>query len=91
MTPSLLSTELYVYDIFGPTVNLASRPEHISDPMEVTFCEDMYPLISEDFRFEDQGKVEIRGVGTKRIYRLIGEGREPVKPSDRRRTLSIPE
>ena len=72
-------------------MNLASRPEHISDPMEVTFCEDMYPLISEDFRFEDQGKVEIRGVGTKRIYRLIGEGREPVKPSDRRRTLSIPE
>jgi adenylate cyclase len=72
---SIVGIHKYVYDIFGPAVNLASRLEHLSDPMEITLCEDMYPLIKADFQFDDLGEADIKGVGTKRIYRLVAEGR----------------
>ena len=60
----------YVYDIFGPGVNLASRLEELSGPMEITLCEDMYELIEHDFRFIDRGVQEIKGFGEKEIFTL---------------------
>ena len=35
---SMIGVQKYVYDIFGPGVNLAARMEALSDPMEITLC-----------------------------------------------------
>lgn len=72
---SIVGIQKYVYDIFGPGVNLASRMETMSEPMEITFCEDMYHLLRSDFRVEDRGVEEIKGFGKKRLYTLKGENR----------------
>ncbi|MEM7445367.1 MAG: adenylate/guanylate cyclase domain-containing protein [Pseudomonadota bacterium] len=69
---SIVGVQKYVYDIFGPGVNLASRMEELSDPMQITLCEDMYPLIRNEFELTDQGVVKIKGFGEKRIYSLDG-------------------
>ena len=69
---SIVGVQKYVYDIFGPGVNLAARMESYSEPMEITLCEEMYDLIKRDFRFTDRGEVEIKGFGRKRLYRLDG-------------------
>jgi len=69
---SIVGIQKYVYDIFGPGVNLASRMEAQSDPMEITLCEDMYELIKHDFRFTDLGEMEVKGFGRKSLYRLDG-------------------
>ena len=69
---SIVGVQKYVYDIFGPGVNLASRMEALSDTVEITLCEDMYELIKNDFRIEDREERDVKGFGAKKIYTLVG-------------------
>lgn len=78
---SIVGIHKYVYDIFGPAVNMASRLETLSDPMEITLSAEMHDLIRSDFRFDDRGVVEIKGLGTKHLYTLVGEGRRGMAPA----------
>jgi len=68
---SIVGVQKYVYDIFGPGVNLAARMESACEPMEITLCEDMAPLLERDFRLAELGEAEVRGFGVKRLYRLL--------------------
>lgn len=72
---SLVGVQKYVYDLFGPGVNLAARMESLSEPMKITLCEDTYDLIKDDFMFTCQGEVDVKGFGRKVIYHLEGERR----------------
>lgn len=67
---SIVGVQKYVYDIFGPGVNLAARMEAFSEPMEITLCEDMADLIRDDFELIDRGEFEVKGFGTKRLFGL---------------------
>jgi adenylate cyclase len=70
---SLVGVQKYVYDIFGPGVNLAARMETHSEPMQVTISEKTYHLIKNDFICTDRGEFEIKGFGTQRLYFLDRE------------------
>jgi adenylate cyclase len=72
---SIVGIQKYVYDIFGPAVNVASRLEGLAEPMEILLSEEMRTLVERDFRFEERGVVEIRGVGPTRLFQLAGEER----------------
>ncbi len=67
---SIVGVQKYVYDIFGPGVNLAARMEGFSAPMEITLCNDMVDLIRNDFKITELEEVEVKGFGTKQLYRL---------------------
>ncbi len=73
MIGSIVGIQKYVYDIFGPGVNLAARLEALSDPMQITLCEDTYELIRDDFLCTKLGEMDIKGFGTKLIYSLESE------------------
>ena len=70
---SLVGVQKYVYDIFGPGINLASRMETASEPMHITLTEDTHELLKDDFLFTSLGEQEIKGFGTKHLYNLDGE------------------
>ena len=70
---SIVGIQKYVYDIFGPGVNLAARMESVSEPMCITMCEETYQLIRDDFLISDRGEEDIKGFGTKHLYQLDGE------------------
>ncbi len=70
---SVVGIQKYVYDIFGPGINLASRLEALCNPMEIVLSEEMYGLLRDSFAMEPMGEAEIRGFGTKQLYRLIGD------------------
>jgi len=70
---SIVGVQKYVYDIFGPAVNLASRLEPLCGPMEILVSEETHDLVRTRFRFADNGEHDIRGFGPKRVYRLEGE------------------
>lgn len=67
---SIVGIQKYVYDIFGPAANLAARLEALSQPMEITLCEDMHRHLREEFHFTPRGEVEIKGFGRKRVFTL---------------------
>ena len=70
---SVVGIQKYVYDIFGPGVNLAARMESHSDPMQITLCEETYELIKDEFSCTLRGEEEIKGFGTKILYSLDSE------------------
>jgi adenylate cyclase len=70
---SLVGVQKYVYDIFGPGVNLAARMESLSEPMRITISEGTYQIIKDDFVCTDRGEFEVKGFGTNRLYFLERE------------------
>ena len=69
---SVVGIQKYVYDIFGPGINLAARLEALAGPMDILASEGMYQMLRAEFQFEDIGEHEVRGFGIQRIYRLLG-------------------
>jgi class 3 adenylate cyclase len=74
---SIVGVQKYVYDIFGPGVNLAARLEALSDPMQITMSEKTYALVRDEFVCSEIGEVEVKGFGTQRLYSLDGEHARP--------------
>jgi adenylate cyclase len=70
---SLVGIQRYVYDLFGPGVNLAARMESLSEPMRITVSQRTRDLIEDDFILSERGEVEVKGFGTQRLYYLEGE------------------
>ena len=70
---SLVGVQKYVYDIFGPGVNLAARLEHVAEPMTITLTEDTYHLMSNSFVCSEIGEHTIKGFGPKMLYTLDRE------------------
>ena len=70
---SIIGIQKYVYDVFGPTVSLAARLQHLSEPMQITVCERTYALLREDFVLSERGVCEVKGFGPRRLYHLNGE------------------
>ena len=70
---SIIGIQKYVYDIFGPGVNMAARLEVQSEPMQITVSETTYNLIKDEFRLVDRGEFEVKGFGTQRLFSLETE------------------
>ena len=67
---SVVGIQKYVYDIFGPAVNLASRLQQFSDPMQITVQDDVALVLRDQFDLENVGERAIRGFGDQTIWRL---------------------
>ena len=70
---SLVGVQKYVYDIFGPGVNMAARMETLSEPMQITISEGTYQLIKDEFVCTERGEFEVKGFGTQKLYFLERE------------------
>ena len=70
---SLVGVQKYVYDIFGPGVNLAARMETLSEPMKITISEGTYQLIKDDFACTERGEFEVKGFDPQTLYFLDRE------------------
>jgi class 3 adenylate cyclase len=70
---SLVGIQKYVYDIFGPGINMASRMETLSEPMKITISDSTYQLIKNDFMCMERGEFEVKGFGMSKLYYLERE------------------
>ena len=70
---SLVGVQKYVYDIFGPGINMAARMETLSEPMRITISHDTYTLLKDDFQCSERGEFEVKGFGTQTLYFLERE------------------
>ncbi len=53
----------YIYDLWGDTVNLASRMESAGVPGAIQVTRPVYDQLKDQFTFEPRGQVEIKGKG----------------------------
>ena len=54
----------FQYDIWGDTVNTASRMESHGEPNRIQITEATYQLVKDDFDTTLRGRIEIKGKGT---------------------------
>jgi len=62
----------FIYDLWGDTVNIASRMESSGEPGRIQVTEATYALLREEFAFEGRGLVDIKGRGKMTTYYLLG-------------------
>jgi class 3 adenylate cyclase len=58
----------YTYDVWGNTVNLASKMERQSTPGKINITSTTYELIKDEFECEFRGSTEIPGNGLVKMY-----------------------
>lgn len=63
----------YAYDIWGNTVNIASRMESNGEPGMLNISADTYELIKDRFECTYRGKIYAKNVGEIDMYFVVGE------------------
>jgi class 3 adenylate cyclase len=58
----------FAYDLWGDTVNIASRMESHGEPGRIQITEATYNLLKEQYDFESRGQLEIKGKGLMSTY-----------------------
>ena len=58
----------FSYDIWGDTVNIASRMESNSEPGRINISEYTYQIIKNDFDCEYRGEIEVKNKGMMKMY-----------------------
>lgn len=72
LVAGVIGTKKYVYDIWGDTVNTASRMESTGVPGEIQVSESTHRLLAGHYAFEDRGLIAVKGKGDVQAYLLKG-------------------
>ncbi len=68
----IVGTKKFAYDIWGDTVNIASRMESTSEVGKINIAEQTYQLIKDEFQCEYRGKIDVKNRGKLNMYFLLG-------------------
>lgn len=63
----------FTYDMWGDTVNIASRMELHGIAGRIQVTEAIYQRLQETFRFEPRGYIDVKGKGQMKTYFLVGK------------------
>jgi class 3 adenylate cyclase len=69
----IIGTRKFSYDLWGDTVNIASRMESNGVPGRIHVTRDVYEKLKDEFVFEPRGMTHLRGIGDMETYFLEGE------------------
>ncbi len=60
----------FVYDLWGSTVNIASRLEETGKPGKITVTDAVVDRLRDQYTFQRQGRTRLRGVGPTVLYSI---------------------
>ena len=70
----VVGVKKFAYDIWGDTVNIASRMEANSEAGQVNISESTYALVKDEFQFTPRGKFKAKNKGEIEMYYVKGKG-----------------
>ncbi|XP_070552629.1 adenylate cyclase type 9-like [Ptychodera flava] len=73
VTAGVIGTTKLLYDIWGDTVNIASRMDSTGVPNRIQVSETSHDLLSKHYRFEERGKTFVKGKGEMMTYLFVGK------------------
>ena len=69
----VIGTKKFIYDLWGDTVNTASRMESHGKAGRIQVTEKTYQRLRDRYEFEERGLIPIKGKGEMRTYWLVGK------------------
>jgi len=75
----VVGTSKFQYDIWGDTVNTASRMESHGEPDRIQISEATYQLIRDDFKTTLRGPIQVKGKGSLTTWYLDGIGEQAAR------------
>lgn len=69
----VIGIKKFIYDLWGDTVNIASRMESHGLPWRIQVSEATYKLLKHKYLFDERGTIEVKGKGAMTTYLLIGK------------------
>jgi class 3 adenylate cyclase len=69
----VIGQKKFSYDLWGDTVNIASRMESSGEGGKIHCSDAVYTLLKDKFAFEERGETAIKGKGTMQTWFLLGE------------------
>ncbi len=70
------------FDCWGESVNLASRLESRAEPGTILISESAYWRLRPIYEIDTQDDMELKGIGTAKVYRLKGRRAQPIADID---------
>ena len=77
----VIGIKKFVYDVWGDTVNIASRMESSGLPGQIQLSEQAAAMLNGEFLTEERGAVEVKGKGAMKTYWLLGRSNTAVPAS----------
>lgn len=71
----VIGTHKFIYDLWGDSVNVASRMESSGEPGSIQVTASTYELMKAKYVLQYRGKVEVKGKGEMETYWLLGRRR----------------
>jgi guanylate cyclase len=78
----------FIYDLWGDTVNTASRMESSGSPGEIQVTREVFERLSGQFELESRGRIQVKGKGEMETFLLKGELGASASPSPQARVAS---
>jgi adenylate cyclase len=69
----VIGTRKFFYDVWGDTVNTASRMESTGEIGKIQVAPATHALLADRFEFQERGVIEVRGKGPMKTWFLIGK------------------
>lgn len=69
----VIGTTKFIYDLWGDTVNLASRMESTGVPGGIQVTRSVYERLKDSFEFESRGTVQVKGKGETEAWLMHGQ------------------
>jgi class 3 adenylate cyclase len=79
VTAGVIGRRKFAYDLWGDTVNTASRMQSHGLPGRIQVTERAYEHLRDRFSFESRGPIEVKGKGVMTPYLIVGP--KPVSTS----------
>jgi adenylate cyclase len=68
----VIGLKKFIYDVWGDTVNTASRMESTGIPGRVQVTRETYERLKDEFEFEPRGRIAVKGKGEIETWFLVG-------------------
>jgi class 3 adenylate cyclase len=68
----VIGLKKFIYDVWGDTVNVASRMETLGEPGRLHVTESTQRRLQPAFEFEPRGTIDVKGLGPTATYFLVG-------------------
>ena len=69
----VIGLKKFIYDLWGDTVNFASRMESSGVPGRIQVSEATWMRLRDGYAFEERGEIEVKGIGRVSAYLLVGK------------------